>query len=197
MGIELSKTLIPYNETDEKSEYVNGGSALYKTAIAKMNVLRRDLCFDVCIFITVSSNPQHSGHFTRRNDLSLNQKNGNTSGWIRKVAMKDFPSLKVTAKDACKVMLPDYKVSHICRAREVLEVIDKYHMTLRLHLARFLDMRMKYSEVTRCFRLKLSNDQDKFGCNILPTSGVWGGTAAFSNSIETQITKEPHIHVCI
>ena len=51
MGIELSKTLIPYNETDEKSEYVNGGSALYKTAIAKMNVLRRDLCFDVCIFI--------------------------------------------------------------------------------------------------------------------------------------------------
>ena len=68
MGIEQSKTLIPYNESDENSECVNDGSALYQTAIAKRNVLGRDLCFG-------------------------------------------FPSLKVTAKDACKVMLPDYKVN--------------------------------------------------------------------------------------
>ena len=109
---------------------------------------------------------------------------------------EDFPSLKVTAKDACKVMLPDYKVSRICKAREALGVIDKYQTTLRLHLAQVLDMH-RYSEVTRCISLKLSSDQDKFGFNILPTSGVWGGTAAFSNSIEVQITNDPHIHVCI
>ena len=161
-----------------------------------------------CIFITVSPNSQHSALVlrlcrTRRNDPSLSADEGNMTEWLRKIAKKDFPLLEASEEDTHEVMLPDYEVRRVCGAREPLAVVDAYHVTMRLRLARLLGVRM-CPNCPRCNEVSVTKYpcQDKFGSNMMPMGGVLGGVDAFGSATEFQSTNDPHIHgevhiVCI
>ena len=123
--------------------------------------------------------------------------------WLHKIAKKDFPLLEASEKDTHEVMLPDYEVRRVCGAREPLAVVDAYHVTMRLRLARLLGVRT-CPRCPRCNEVSVSGYpcQDKFGSNMMPMGGVLGGVDAFGSATEFQSTNDPHIHgevhiVCI
>ena len=125
----------------------------------------------------------------RRNDPGVKHS---SEDW-QQLAGADFPPLDAASQDL-EVEFPEYDLRRAATARDPLAVIEGFRVHLLLRLATALGTRM----CPRCPRCNGDRPQrgcqDKFGYNMRPLGGAFGGLPALGGSVEHQGVGTPHFH---
>ena len=90
--------------------------------------------------------------------------------------------------------LPDFELRRLLTARDPRAVVEAYMVEIRLRLALLLGLRM----CPRCPHCNAEDSaspcQNRFGSNMLPLGGVFGGVVALAGATEFQKHSTPHFH---
>ena len=160
-----------------------------------------------CLFATISPNEQHSALVLRLSRFRRNDPFVKYGDRTRaQVATREYPPLEAldageSATDSTNVDtsrepdvtidLPEYDLRRACTAQDPHAVIEAYKVEVYLRLATLLGLRM----CPNCPNCKRFPCQDKFGSNMRPGGGVFGGVVAMGGGTEHQGYGTPHLHL--
>jgi hypothetical protein len=152
-----------------------------------------------CIFFTISPNELHSALVLRLSRYRMNDPYIRHGGaWTQRLAGKNYPELHAKrrksddAEDFVEIELPEYDFRRAATARDPLAVVAGLRVEIYLRLAIVLGVRM-CPLCPRCNNMP-GGCQDKFGSNMRPLGGSFGGMMAFGGAGEHQLKGTPHLH---
>ncbi len=94
--------------------------------------------------------------------------------------------------ETASIDFPEYDLRRAATARDPLAVIEGYKIEILLRLASVCGVRM-CPDCPRC-NANVFGCQDKFGSNMRPGGGIFGGMTAFGGATEHQGYGTPHFH---
>ena len=166
-----------------------------------------------CLFFTISPNEKHSCLVLRLSRFRLNDPHvkHNDALW-RRLAMQDFPSMEAKRRKrhdkqdsrassswsgkqdemSVEIELPEYDLRALATARDPDAIVEGYRVHIYLRLGVLTGVRM-CPDCPRCNRYQFGC-QDRFGSNMRPMGGTFGGMPALGGATEHQGNGTPHFH---
>ncbi len=135
--------------------------------------------------VTLSLSERHSGlvfRLSRRRKRDVGHvANAAEKAERQRIYSRDWPPLEAETED-CVVDLPEYHVRRRVYSQDPLAVVHAFLISVRVVFARLFGFRM----CPMCPRCNATDHpcQNRFGSNMLPMGGIFGGAEAAEGAVE-------------